>query len=334
MVGIATKTGILDLTGLNFTEPGDYTFTLRETNSSDTNYLIDPANYYTITVSVRNALDANDRPTGSLTISLAHIKQNNLDKIQDVGFDGNSMSGYIDISKEVKGNMADDNEYFKVLVNVTCPTGYNGYEYPIYYRDDSTGSTNVDRTITYNGGSINRMPIDVEDNDGGLASHVGKYTCGGTNYIYLKHGETAVINIPFTATTYSFTEQGASNYTTYINGNNTNSKQSGNITVGDKPFNRLNCDTSCLASNTIKGKLKPKNLSTIKSLEEADYCPVVVQPCNENRNVIVNVASSQVPTGSFIKYVPYAVLVLVVGGALTLFFIVNRRHKKEEIKEM
>ena len=96
-------------------------------------------------------------------------------------------------------------------------------KYIIQYRNESGYISNS--TITYNGSTINRTP----EFDGQGAY----YTCGVDNYIYLKHGEGAEILFLLDRQQYSFVEQGALLYNTYINDSETNSKSSGNLTVGN-----------------------------------------------------------------------------------------------------
>ena len=323
--GTATGTGTLDLTGINFTEPGDYYFHLWEQNSTNqTNYPVVSNTGYIFVTSVRNVVDGNNRPTGTVTASFAYIKNNSDTKVSNAIFSNefktmNEEGGPLAplaIAKEVQGNMADPDEYFKVLVNIDCPSGD---AYKMTYYDTLNDSFNVSRTINYNNNSINRLP-NAETVDG-ETSYYATYTCGQNNYVYLKHGEEVNVLGLLNGTEYSFIEQDATNYDTYINRSSTNSKDSGDLSISEPtPISDQTCGeifSDCDDKSNIIGKeIKPKNMAN-----ETPTIPYDI-------NIILNVESSPVPTGMIIKYLPYAILLLVVIGSL-IFFGVEKKKTKE-----
>ena len=307
--GTAVQTGTLDLTGINFTKVGDYAFNISETASTDpVSYPIADGRIYTVMVAVRNQLDGNNQPTGTLEATVAYVASG-ITKVPNIEFEATYIGQMMSITKEVQGNMANPDEYFKVLVDIDCP---NNNTHRIYYHDVLTNSDNVDTTISYNGNNINRLPsYDT------ITGYYSTYTCGQTNYVYLKHGEEVMIVDFLNETEYSFTEQDATSYETYINKTSTNSKSSGTLIIeapdpgGDSP-----------KSNILGKEYKPKNM--------ANEAPTVDYDEENGGNIILNVYNSEVPTGAIIKYLPYAILLLVVAGALTFFIIANKKIKKED----
>ena len=166
--GYAAANGYLDLSNVGFTEVGDYTFILSEIDSTNAvAYPIDQTNYH-IYVSVRNELDSSGAPTGKLvpTLSLQAQKNGTGDKV-DVLFTSEAVLTYAKITKNVEGNLARRDQYFKFQVMVDGAS--DGDVFTISGQDES---------VDYNGETIQTQ---------------SQFTVGDDNYIYLKHGQTVLI---------------------------------------------------------------------------------------------------------------------------------------------
>ncbi len=199
----------VDFAGLSFPKVGDYKFIISEVSTTNsTLYPISNDKYY-LYVSVRNGegdtLVATVAQQGILTTDETQTKV-------DVVYPSPVNLTYITVEKRVTGNMADKTEYFKFKVNIEG--GNTGDTYTIIGQD-----TNV----TYNGSTFAAPTT---------------YTVGQDNYVYLQHGQTATIGlyknsipqIPVNVK-YSFVEQDASTYETYVDGSTTKSKTSAEKTT-------------------------------------------------------------------------------------------------------
>ena len=287
---IQLQSTAIDLTGIDFPKLGDYRlYVTEEASQNSAAYPVDNAKKYTIVVSVRNVLDAGNHPTGQLEATLAHISLEECtgesscetSKVENIEFDTVVQNEPIAISAEVEGNMANADEYFKVLLDIDCPTGD---VFTVSYSNVLDPTATIERAISYNGSTVNRLP----------ATGNATYTCSNDpQYVYLKHGERAEISEVLMNDIYSFVEQDATNYSTYINDSSDDSKISEERHVLPVP-------------------------------QESSY----VSDSNENR--VLNVQTSQVPTGVILKYLPYIVLMFVVIGAL-VFFVVAKKKTKENI---
>jgi hypothetical protein len=148
---------------------------------------------------VRNELE-NGVPTGNLIATLLNSVYDGEDKT-DAIFETQPKS-YLTISKNVTGDMADKDEYFKFKINVNSDT------------ISSLVVNDQDEVINYNGETINTS---------------NTITVGEDNYIYLKHGQTITIGysdqnqIP-SGTEVIIEEVDATNYKTYINNSEENNK--------------------------------------------------------------------------------------------------------------
>ena len=194
-----TKTAVMNLSSLTFTDPGDYEYhiyedSLYDSNDRDINYYFpmveDP--YYKVIVSVRNVVDGNNVPTGNFTASLileeclwneqtgdwdlcSKVSPSSGVLYADNNFEANPYYfGHIELSKTVKGTGADRNKYFPFTITVNNDAGQSlidssGWTYPI---------SGIDTTVTYNGSTISN-PTSITD--------------GTSTTIYLKHGQTAII---------------------------------------------------------------------------------------------------------------------------------------------
>ena len=103
--------------------------------------------------------------------------------------------------------MADMNKYFSFSLDIN---GLSGDNYTINGEHSVDGNTTVSSSI---------------------------YTVGTTTTIYLKHGQSINISDIPEGTTYTITEEGASDYETYIDGSSTDNKASGIKTVSSANTN-------------------------------------------------------------------------------------------------
>lgn len=204
--GVATSSAILDLSDLIFSQVGDYTITIAEVESSDgVNYPVDYDNTYDVLISVRNEVDADNRPTGEMTATLIdRVINSDGDKVSDIVFSAATAMTHIELSKEVSGNLGRTDEYFKYRIEIF---GRNsGEQYTISGQDE---------VVFYDQNAI---------------SPLFKYTVGNENYVYLKHGQTITIGLDDNVnelpigTHYVITEVGAEDYATYIDGSETEGK--------------------------------------------------------------------------------------------------------------
>lgn len=209
----ATKTGNLNLSNVRFSELGDYKFKITETASSNaTLYPVDSSKTYYIHVSVRNNLDANNVPTGTLVATLAGKATEGTGTTKvDIKFASESEFTNITLSNSVSGNMARKDLYFKFKVDIEGVNegAQNGETYKIIGEHSTDGTTTVSSS---------------------------DYVVGTTEYIYLKHGQSVTIGkdgsnnqIPV-GVKYQVVEQDATEYTTTIN-NTISGKDSGEKTT-------------------------------------------------------------------------------------------------------
>lgn len=208
----ATQTSVVDFTGATYTKVGDYKYILQETSSTDTTtYPVMPTEYE-MYVSVRYAVNDQGQQTGALVATLIGQVTVKGDKTKtDIVYPNESVFTNITISKNVTGNMADQEEYFKFKLVVNGNTG------------DKYVIAGQDATVTYNNASVITN---------------AEYTVGGGDqYVYLKHGQTITIgklgslNQIKVGAKYQLIEQDADTYKTYINSSSTDSKDSGELTT-------------------------------------------------------------------------------------------------------
>ena len=190
----------ITLSQLRFSALGDYKFILREISSADPdNYPVDDSDEYYVYVSVRNDMLAGV-PTGGLvaTMSLQVRNHDEGAKTSPV-FTSQAVRTHIELSKNVTGNLANTEEYFKFLVTIN---GREGDEFEINGQDSS---------VTYGGDSIATSSTYVVGDNG--------------VEVYLRHGQTITIGlgsddlneIPINAE-YTIEEIDASDYSTTVDG--------------------------------------------------------------------------------------------------------------------
>ncbi|MBQ3435877.1 MAG: BspA family leucine-rich repeat surface protein [Bacilli bacterium] len=201
----ASKSTTINLAnmGLNLTEPGNYDLTVSESATSNNAY---PATNteYTIVVTVRNELNANNRPTGNLEARF-YIKDSNDNKVNTMSFSApkdESKFGHIELTKKVGGLMGGINTYFDFSIQI----------------DDAASNA----CSSYSGSE--KYPVSGGDSSHVTISEVTKCKSGTKDSLSLKHNQTAVIG-QFTYNNntydsisiddyYKIVEASASNYTT------------------------------------------------------------------------------------------------------------------------
>ncbi|MBQ3436026.1 MAG: BspA family leucine-rich repeat surface protein [Bacilli bacterium] len=170
--------------GLNFTKPGNYELKVKEISTSNSAYPIDDDNEYTIVIQVTNVLDANNVPTGNFNATFA-IKDDNDTKVNNMPFSepkDESKFGYIEVSKTVKGVMADRTEEFEFSIQVdddeeidiACEN-YSGSE---KYLISGTG-------ITEDGNEVTKCKSGTKDTihlTHGQSATIGRFTYNNNNY--------------------------------------------------------------------------------------------------------------------------------------------------------
>lgn len=195
----ATKTTSISFAGAKFPKPGDYVYTITETNTSDANtYPRDTSNSYTVKVSVRNHTATDFSTAMDATILLFNGTGTSATKKSDnstVTFTKAAAYKTITLAKTVEGTMAETDAEFPFTI--TIKGGLAGDKYTISGGVSPTGCT--------------------------VASSAT--SCNLT--VSLKHGQTATISGVRLGQTYTFSETGnttTNKYQTFINGSTTNSK--------------------------------------------------------------------------------------------------------------
>lgn len=193
------KSTTLDLSGVGFSALGDYRFHIKETSSSNSNTYPKSNKEYIIMVSVRNELDENGKPTGNFIPTLvAQARDADSGDKTEAIFESSAKFTYIEISKEVTGNLGESDRYF--LFSLSVNGAKKGDKFTIEGQDDE---------ITVDGQTIQAPK---------------EYVVGESNKIYLKHGQTITIGksgdlaqMPI-GMSYAVLEATPAGYTTFING--------------------------------------------------------------------------------------------------------------------
>lgn len=197
--GLASKSGSIDLSGVEFNTLGDYRFRVKETGSSNSVAYPKSTKEYVISVSVRNELDENGRPTGNFIPTLAAQARDAAsgDKTEAI-FESSAKFTYIEISKEVTGNLGESDRYFLFTLSVDGATA--GDKFVIEGQDEE---------VSYDGRTIQTSK---------------EYVVGQENPIYLKHGQTITVGksgdlaqIPIDMS-FEVLESASAGYTTFVNG--------------------------------------------------------------------------------------------------------------------
>ena len=372
---VASGSTTIDFSGVTFTQPGDYGFYVTEESSSiPSQYPVDQNTVGYIVISVRNRVDGDNIPTGELTDPVVSLEAGS-GKAQELVFQGDSYisDSRMIIGNEVRGNMANPDEYFKITLNVECPSNFpcSGAEcitthlnaYLVYY-EDSEGS--AQRYIQYNGNTIDRTPFyDTETGEYfALVDSCSPDRQVGDDTIYLKHGEAITIYGIQHGATYSFTEDNPNGYYPYINGrrseNLSNPNQSGPIEYGTASLEQ-ECENgisliassfyhaispnvngaesfcSCVPNSQYynQGFDHPSDpVCSCKSGVDNTNCTMPINfRLSKYDNVIVNVKGEMVPTGVSFKYIPYAIAIFVAIAGSVVFIVVRKKRKKADLEE-
>ncbi|MBR6097696.1 hypothetical protein IKP94_03020 [Candidatus Saccharibacteria bacterium] len=205
----------LNLSSLRFTKVGDYIIHVREDYSDDpVNYPIDDFSEYKILISVRNQV-TDTAPTGELVATLVdQVVDVRGDKVGGMTFSSGANRVSISLTKQLSGNAANTDEYFKFLVN------FNNAK-----AGDVFTISGQDETVTY---------------DGNVIVAPTRFVVGEENYVYLKGGQTIEIGkdsesnneLPI-GLTYTITEVAAEDYNTYIDDSKIEGKVSASKTTTD-----------------------------------------------------------------------------------------------------
>ena len=156
--GVAKVQAQLDLSNLTFTTIGNYKFNITEISSSNASIYPVDSSIFTFYVVVRSELDTNNFPTGNLVaMLLSDATKDGSSLKEDVVFESGALT-YLTITKNVSGDMANKEEYFKFLVEIS---GKAGDVYKISGQDSE---------VIYNGSNVTTS---------------SQYSVGSNNYIYL-----------------------------------------------------------------------------------------------------------------------------------------------------
>jgi len=200
-LGGNTYTGSISVvslfSGITFSAPGVYSFTLTETAGTNPNITYSTASY-TIDVTVVYDTDTYGSPVDALKI--AGIVSKTSGAKAEIVFNNTPVANSsLIVSKAVTGNSANVDEYFVFNVNLTA---------------GASGSYAV------TGGSHTSNPTAI--------------IAGTQATIYLKHGESfTILNLPVGAT-YTVAETVNSNYTTsvVVNGGGSSQSNTASSTIG------------------------------------------------------------------------------------------------------
>jgi len=233
--GKVTATSTIDFSDIIFSATGNYGYTITETASSDVDNYPLSTNSYTAWLSVRNEVDETTGvPTGNhaVTFSGFTINDGSSDdgsKVENesgsvatgVTFTASAVRTYTTVKLTTTGNSADANECFDLDITY----------------DDSVSTT---YTLT--------TESTCADNPSTVAAN-------GTTTIHLKHNDIATIGIMETSESnaivyeiplgveFSLVEQGATDYTTYIDGKESETKTSATkitVAIDDDDFDVQN----------------------------------------------------------------------------------------------
>lgn len=199
----AKKTATLDFSKCNFTEPGIYRYIITEsgtnqavTNDKDTTRVVD--------VYVNDASDTDGK---KLTIAgyVLHSSESDITAGDSLGSDGTDPDGKsqgftneydtsdLTFKKEVSGNQASHDKYFKFTVEITGAVAGTKYNVDLSKADATSGSNAA--TITENAGKTNPAEL-IVGTDGTV-----------TQQFYLQHGQEITIQGIAKDSQYSVTEE-------------------------------------------------------------------------------------------------------------------------------
>ena len=230
---VATSTATLNLSTVTFDELGDYVFEITESDSADsTTYPVDTTNKYQFCITVRNELNGTT-PTGNLVATLINPTDKDNHKLSDynLNYESTSQHTYIELTKNVTGDGARLDSYFKF--EITFDDDRINVGDKIIVANTETGSNYYTTTSQYS-----EETVDANK----------KIT------VYLKHGQTITIGktadgtnqLPINAN-YKIKEIEDSTkhetYTTTVNGVTTTEINKTTVDVDNDNFNSNNKTT-------------------------------------------------------------------------------------------
>ena len=214
----ATQTTTLDFSNADFSKVGDYTFKIAETMSTDSaNYPIDTAhNDYLVEVRVRYHVDANNIPDNNIYEASVAILNKDNDKVTKATWTSGAAFTYIETTAITTGNMAEKDHCFEYTISIPAAGAVTS---------QSAYAINSDTTCPNGATSISG---------------------GSTATVYLRHGDTLTIGqnnganqIPV-GTSYTITKVGDEEYTTKMDGTETNTVTKVTVAVDDDEFDTKN----------------------------------------------------------------------------------------------
>lgn len=289
----AMKTGTLDFSKVQFTEPGVYRYIITEdgtnqgiTNDADLTRVLD--------VYVNDAsADVDGTFTKKLTIA-GYVLHSNVDDEPDVsagenfgstgaytdkksqGFTNSYDTSDLTLRKQVTGNQASRDKYFEFTLNIAAAQPNTKYDVVI---DDADATSKANAaTIDANAGQTNVTSITTDG--------AGK----ATQKFYLQHGQQITI-------------QGLAKDTTYTVTENTEDYKS-TANTKDTPVVDTKADTEAAP---VDGTIVSTDLTT----------------------GFLNTRDGVIPTGVIMAVAPFAV-VTILGGAGVVTMVMKKNKKEDE----
>lgn len=289
----AMKTGTLDFSKVQFTEPGVYRYIITEdgtnqgiTNDADLTRVLD--------VYVNDAsADVDGTFTKKLTIA-GYVLHSNVDDEPDVsagenfgstgaytdkksqGFTNSYDTSDLTLRKQVTGNQASRDKYFEFTLNIAAAQPNTKYDVVI---DDADATSKANAaTIDANAGQTNVTSITTDG--------AGK----ATQKFYLQHGQQVTV-------------QGLAKDTTYTVTENTEDYKS-TANTKDTPVVDTKADTEAAP---VDGTIVSTDLTT----------------------GFLNTRDGVIPTGVIMAVAPFAVVTLL-GGAGVVTMMMKKNKKKDE----
>lgn len=289
----AMKTGTLDFSKVQFTEPGVYRYIITEdgtnqgiTNDADLTRVLD--------VYVNDAsADVDGTFTKKLTIA-GYVLHSNVDDEPDVsagenfgstgaytdkksqGFTNSYDTSDLTLRKQVTGNQASRDKYFEFTLNIAAAQPNTKYDVVI---DDADATFKANAaTIDANAGQTNVTSITTDG--------AGK----ATQKFYLQHGQQVTV-------------QGLAKDTTYTVTENTEDYKS-TANTKDTPVVDTKADTEAAP---VDGTIVSTDLTT----------------------GFLNTRDGVIPTGVIMAVAPFAV-VTILGGAGVVTMVMKKNKKEDE----
>ncbi|MBR2543056.1 hypothetical protein IKF03_00410 [Candidatus Saccharibacteria bacterium] len=306
--GTAESSTNVSFAGTDFNKPGDYRFKIEETGTTDaTTYPLDSDDWY-IYVQVRNVLGTNNVPTGDFKATvLKQGTENTSTTKEDITFEQSANLTYLQLSKEVTGNVADRNKYFKFEVTFTSTV---------------TPNPMIGKKFIVTGAHSDNGTAAVTGSDEHTVDTNGKIT------IWLKHGETVKIGQTATGTnqipigtTYTIAE---SERTGTILGQTETYK-----TYIDVPIANITATTPVDADAALDAAKTA--VATPPAQTDPNYATMLAAFNAGNVTSYVNNLEADPLTGVFNNFWPY--ILLLTLGAIGAYIIVKTSKEKEEVEQ-